>query len=170
MKSLSYHGGAPFLRGPYGSGSGAATSIAYGSIECNSGYNLAGLSSGSSGNLTGAGGTFSVYPLRNMTYSGSPVGQLTIGLAGDYCIIGGGTIRTNNTNWILRMGLRINSGTIHATKISGSVANNYHFTCEQIIQTLAVGDTVKLAYNCDFLGGVSTVDFEEGFLTLFKVG
>lgn len=167
MKSLSYHGGG--ASGNRFSASSTSTVKVYASLECDSGYSFAGLTTGSNGYLRGAGGTFSVYTNTNVGYSGAPVGQFQIQQAGVYQIIGGGTVRVNNSNWIVRMGFRVNAGTIHATKISGSAANNYSFTNECIMQTLAVGDTISLAYAVDYVGGASTIDFEEGFLTLFKV-
>jgi hypothetical protein len=168
MRSATYHGGGVGGKGPYGGGATATAKI-YASLEANSGYSIANRVSGSNGALTGAGGTFSVYKNVGVTYSGSPVGEFTIVTPGDYRITAGGTIRSGTSNWIIRMGLQVNSGTIHATKISGNVASNYCFTSESIILGLVANDKVHLAYSCDYMGASATVDFEEGYLTLDKV-
>lgn len=170
MKSSTYHGGGPLVKGPYsGGGGGGSTPDIFASLKTLSGYALS-VTTGSSGDLTGAGGTFTVYCNVGITYTGTPVGEFTIVTPGYYHISAGGIIRSTVAGaWNISMGFRVNAGTLYTTRLQSNSTVTYNHSSDIIIISLAAGDTVKLAYLVTLLGGTGTVYFEEGFLTLVKM-
>lgn len=164
MNNAVYHGGSFSIGRNY---SGGSVSSVYSSQEANTGYSISGLTTGAGGSFEGAPGVWQVYVSEGIT--SNALGRFTIVTPGYYRIHAGGTFRPNTSNWIIRVGFRVNLSTIHATKVSGNVASNYHFTSEDIILPLVANDYIRCAYGIDFVGSSTTVDFEEMFLTIVKV-
>jgi hypothetical protein len=143
----------------------------FASLEMSSGYNVSNRVTGSNGVLTGSGGTYDVYCSEGISAI-NPVGTLRIDTAGYYSVSAGGCIRSGNQgSWIARMGFRIGSGVIHATKVSQPAnQNEFIFTMENVIVELPINTLISLAYNCDYVNwGSQSFDFTEGFLTITKV-
>jgi hypothetical protein len=158
-------------KGPYGGGGGGSVpSDVYASFKITAGFTFSTQTTGSGGDLTGAGGTFSVSVNTGITYSGSPTGTFTVVTSGYYMLMAGACIRcTPSTNSNVLVGVRINSGSIIGVRWQSNSAVTFNPTSVVTIQQLAVGDTVKIGYYCTALSTSSTVYVEEGYLTMFKM-